>query len=161
MVSVKSFTYNNWEFLMALYDGELAYFGLKSAADEILKKDFPKDEIVEVNDGFALIETQLQAYFDGNLKVFDIPLYISGTSFQKAVYKVLSDVKYKEVISYTELARRVGDVKKVRAVANAIGKNRHLIVIPCHRIIAKDGSMGGYSGGLDLKEVLLNIERSA
>ena len=161
MVIIKSVLYYDREFLMALYEGKLAYFGLKDKAINILHMDFPNDEIVESDEGFESVEQQFQEYYQGLRKVFDIPLYISGTEFQKSVYEVLLGVKYNEIISYTELAMRLGDDKKVRAVANAIGKNRHLIIIPCHRIISKDGSMGGFSAGLDLKEVLLKHERSA
>ena len=160
MIKVKSIRYYDRDFLAAIYHDELVFFGLKSQSINALKKDFPNESIVEADSGFELIEQQLYEYAQGLRKVFDIPLYISGTDFQKSVYDVLREVKYNEVISYTELARRLGDEKKVMAVANAIGKNRHLILIPCHRIISKNGSLGGFSAGLDLKEVLLKHERS-
>ncbi|HZJ86650.1 MAG TPA: methylated-DNA--[protein]-cysteine S-methyltransferase [Erysipelothrix sp.] len=151
-------TIDNYELLYAFYHNELAYFGLKEKGLEDIKKDFPH-EVLEYEENLNHeFENEINEYFKGALTKFNTPLYISGTNFQRSVYKVLKDVPYGKTISYTELASELGDVKKVRAVANAVGRNRHLILMPCHRIIAKDGSLGGFSAGLDLKKVLLAIE---
>ena len=158
MLKVKEIDLWNRLFIIASKDDRLAYFGIKDHALRDLTKDFPKDEIVECDEGFEAFEQQLGSYIEGTLKEFTVPLYMSGTPFQKEVYEELYKVPFGETISYSELADRVGDVRKVRAVANAVGKNRHLIIMPCHRIISKDGSLGGFSAGLDLKEILLKHE---
>ena len=102
---------------------------------------------------------QLQQYFQGIRHDFDLPIDTSlGTEFQQQVWRALQDIKYGEAISYATLAQRVGNPKGYRAVANANGKNPFSIIIPCHRVIASDGKLGGYTGGLDKKEYLLALE---
>ncbi len=102
---------------------------------------------------------QFLAYFMGELQAFDLPLDISiGTEFQQQVWQALQDIPYGETISYATLARNVDNPKGYRAVANANGRNPFSIIIPCHRVIASDGKLGGYTGGLDNKEYLLAIE---
>ena len=103
---------------------------------------------------------QLRAYFAGERKSFDLPMRIEGTPFQKKVWKALQAIPYGETISYGELARRVGAPKASRAVGSANGCNRIPIVIPCHRVIASDGTLGGFGGGLPTKQILLDLERS-
>lgn len=108
-----------------------------------------------------LIETlqQLTAYFKDERQAFDLPLDISlGTEFQQRVWQQLQKIPHGETISYTTLAQRVGNPKGFRAVANANGKNPFSIIIPCHRVIASDGKLGGYTGGLDKKTYLLALE---
>lgn len=101
---------------------------------------------------------QLAAYFAGNLRNFNIPLAPAGTDFQRRVWKELGRIPYGQAISYLELAHRLGDEKCIRAAARAIGANPIAILIPCHRVIGSDGSLVGYSGGLDMKEYLLRLE---
>ena len=102
---------------------------------------------------------QLQEYFVGQRTGFDLPLAPKGTEFQRAVWRQLQEIPYGETISYGELARRVGNPKASRAVGSANGANPLPIVIPCHRVIAGDGSMGGFGGGLPTKEILLALEQ--
>lgn len=101
---------------------------------------------------------QLDDYFAGRLKSFDLPVRFSGTDFQKEVWQVLCDIQYGHTISYTSLARRLGRPSSVRAVANAVGKNPINIICPCHRVIGSDGSLTGYAGGLEAKKKLLELE---
>ncbi|GAA4268678.1 methylated-DNA--[protein]-cysteine S-methyltransferase [Hyunsoonleella aestuarii] len=101
---------------------------------------------------------QLKEYFEGKRQVFSLKLNPQGTEFQKKVWKQLARVPYGKTISYLELSKQVGDVKAIRAVANANGKNPLWIIIPCHRVIGSDGSLIGYAGGLHRKEWLLNHE---
>ncbi len=102
---------------------------------------------------------QLNEYADGRRDAFDLPLDISlGTKFQQQVWRALQDINHGETISYATLAKRVGNPKGFRAVANANSKNPFSIVIPCHRVIASDGKLGGYTGGLDKKQHLLALE---
>jgi methylated-DNA-[protein]-cysteine S-methyltransferase len=104
------------------------------------------------------LKRQLEAYFSGNLRDFNIPMHIEGTEFQRRVWKELQRIPYGQAISYLELARRLGDEKCIRAAARANGANPISILIPCHRVIGSDGSLVGYGGGLDMKEFLLRLE---
>jgi len=101
---------------------------------------------------------QLEAYFAGNLRVFDLPLALAGTSFQQRVWQEIGRLAYGTTVSYGELARRLGTPRSVRAVAGATGRNPLAIVIPCHRVIGADGSLTGYGGGLERKRWLLRLE---
>jgi methylated-DNA-[protein]-cysteine S-methyltransferase len=101
---------------------------------------------------------QLREYFAGRRTKFELPLGPEGTAFQRSVWRRLEQIPYGETISYGELARRVGNPKAARAVGSANGKNPLPIVIPCHRVIAGDGGLGGFGGGLRTKEILLGIE---
>ena len=118
-----------------------------------------KEEISEIIPESLLdCATQLKAYFNNQLKDFDLKLNPEGTDFQKKVWKQLETIPYGKTISYQELSKQLGDVKAIRAVANANGKNPLWIIIPCHRVIGSDGSLTGYAGGLQRKQWLLNHE---
>lgn len=101
---------------------------------------------------------QLREYFAGERAEFDLPLAPEGTAFQRAVWRQLQQIPYGQTISYGELARRVGNPKASRAVGSANGANPLPIVIPCHRVIAGDGTLGGFGGGLPTKQMLLALE---
>ena len=101
---------------------------------------------------------QLNEYFEGSRTQFNLKLNPIGTDFQKQVWKQLEQIPYGKTISYLELSKQLGDVKAIRAVANANGKNPLWIVIPCHRVIGSDGSLTGYAGGLQRKKWLLEHE---
>ncbi len=101
---------------------------------------------------------QLNEYFKGERKIFDLKLNPEGSSFQKKVWKLLEQIPFGKTISYLELSKQLGDVKAIRAVANANGKNPIWIIIPCHRVIGSDGSLTGYAGGLHRKQWLLELE---
>lgn len=102
--------------------------------------------------------TQLKAYFNEDLKTFDLQLNPEGSSFQKKVWKELQKIPFGKTISYLNLSKQLGDVKAIRAVAGANGKNPLWIIVPCHRVIGSDGSLTGYAGGLHRKQWLLNHE---
>ncbi|HEU5324857.1 MAG TPA: methylated-DNA--[protein]-cysteine S-methyltransferase [Candidatus Limnocylindria bacterium] len=104
-------------------------------------------------------EAQLREYFDGERRQFDLPLDVPGSPFQELVWRELQRIPYGETISYRELARRVGVPAASRAVGRANGSNRLAVIIPCHRVIAAGGGLGGYGGGLDAKRWLLDLER--
>jgi methylated-DNA-[protein]-cysteine S-methyltransferase len=110
---------------------------------------------------FDAAREQLDAYFAGELETFDLPLAPHGTEFQMRVWDELSRIPYAETISYKELALRLGDLKLVRAVGLANGRNPLSIVIPCHRVIGADGTLVGYGGGLERKRWLLDHEAVA
>jgi methylated-DNA-[protein]-cysteine S-methyltransferase len=101
---------------------------------------------------------QLQAYFNGNLNEFTFTLNPKGTDFQKKVWAELVKIPFGKTTSYQELSIKLGDVKAIRAVASANGKNPLWIVVPCHRVIGSDGSLTGYAGGLWRKKWLLEHE---
>lgn len=101
---------------------------------------------------------QLQEYFKGERKTFDLDLNPEGTKFQKRVWEALLDIPFGKTLSYLELSKNLGDVKAIRAVAAANGKNPLWIVVPCHRVIGSDGSLTGYAGGLHRKKWLLAHE---
>jgi len=104
-------------------------------------------------------EKQLSQYFAGERQIFDIPLKPIGTDFQLSVWNELQKIHYGETISYQELAEKVGDKNRSRAVGNANGRNPIPIIIPCHRVIRKNGDLGGFGGGIKIKEKLLELER--
>jgi methylated-DNA-[protein]-cysteine S-methyltransferase len=107
---------------------------------------------------FAEVIRQLQAYFRGELKEFDLPLAMEGTEFQLRVWNALRGIPYGETISYAQLAERIGNPKAVRAVGLANGSNPIPIIVPCHRVIGSDGSLTGFGGGLSTKRMLLELE---
>jgi len=104
---------------------------------------------------------QLREYFAGRRIDFDLPLAPEGTAFQRSVWQRLKEIPFASTISYGELARRVGNPKASRAVGSANGANPLPIVIPCHRVIAGDGTLGGFGGGLPTKQTLLDLERKS
>ena len=101
---------------------------------------------------------QLNDYFEGKRTSFNLNLNPSGTFFQKQVWDELQNIPFGKTISYLDLSKKLGDVKAIRAVANANGKNPLWIVVPCHRVIGTDGSLTGYAGGLHRKQWLLQYE---
>lgn len=102
---------------------------------------------------------ELQEYFSGKRKVFDLPLVIEGTEFQKMVWKALSEIPYGTTCSYKDIALKIGNEKASRAVGMANNKNPIPIIVPCHRVVGANGKLVGYAGGLDVKQKLLEIEK--
>ncbi|MEP2770649.1 MAG: methylated-DNA--[protein]-cysteine S-methyltransferase [Fulvivirga sp.] len=112
------------------------------------------------NEHLEQLQQQMNEYFNGQRKDFDLALHTPGTDFQNTVWKILQSIPYGETRSYQEQANKLGKPKAVRAVASANGYNRLAIVIPCHRVIGSDGSLTGYAGGLARKQWLLEFEKS-
>ena len=105
-------------------------------------------------------QQQLTEYFKGQRKTFDVKLAPEGTDFQKEVWQALMDIPYGKTSTYAKQAVKLGDIKKIRAVGAANGKNPISIIIPCHRVIGSDGNLTGYAGGLERKAWLLKHEKS-
>lgn len=121
----------------------------------------PQPDWEESNGGVVReASQQLKAYFGEKLTKFDLPLRPEGTPFQLSVWRELERIPFGEVISYGELARRVGRPNASRAVGAANGQNPIPIVVPCHRVIGSNGKLTGYGGGLEVKEALLALERA-
>jgi methylated-DNA-[protein]-cysteine S-methyltransferase len=123
------------------------------------KKEQPDVEWKEDAAFFVEVIRQLNAYFAGELREFEIPLLMLGTEFQKRVWKALLTIPYGETMSYGELAKKIGEPKAVRAVGAANGQNPLPIIVPCHRVIGSDGSLTGFGGGLENKKKLLELEK--
>ncbi|MBN23031.1 MAG: glycosyltransferase [Bdellovibrionaceae bacterium] len=119
-----------------------------------------RNEILQNPNQKYISETkkQLEKYFQGKQKKFNIPLVLKGTDFQKKSWNKLKTIPYGKTISYQEQAIALGDKNKVRAIGSANGKNPISIIIPCHRVIGKDGNLHGFAGGLDAKKYLLELE---
>ena len=101
---------------------------------------------------------QLQEYFAGKRKSFSLPLRLDGTDFQKRVWREIALIPYAETITYSDLAKRVGAPEAIRAAGTSTGRNPVSIIIPCHRVMGKNGAMRGYAGGLERKRYLLELE---
>lgn len=138
---------------------ELGIFYL-TANDEGLTAIHWKEQAVPVARTPILEQAQdeLSEYFEGRRKQFSVPLSAQGTDFQERVWKALSRIPYGATRSYSDIAREVGTPKAMRAVGAANGRNPLAIIVPCHRVIASDGTLGGYAGGLPMKVRLLQIE---
>jgi methylated-DNA-[protein]-cysteine S-methyltransferase len=122
----------------------------------VLNLDTPVSDIIP--ESLQDCVYQLQDYFDGKRNEFSLKLNPQGTPFQQKVWTALSTIPYGKTMSYLELSKQLGDVKAIRAVAGANGKNPLWIVVPCHRVIGSDGSLTGYAGGLYRKQWLLEHE---
>ena len=124
-----------------------------------LKKFYHADFEEADHPHLALLAFQLQEYFAGSRKSFDVPLVFPGTPFQSKVWKALLKIPYGATRSYLQQAQALGDVTAIRAVAGANGKNRIAIVVPCHRVIGTNGKLTGYGGGMERKKWLLDFEK--
>lgn len=121
-----------------------------------------KSEKTNVNENEISIKCkqQLQEYFNESRKIFELTLNFNGTDFQNKVWTELQNISIGKTISYLQLAKNLGDAKCIRAAASANGKNPFAIIVPCHRVIGKDGSLTGYAGGLWRKQWLLEHENN-
>jgi methylated-DNA-[protein]-cysteine S-methyltransferase len=139
---------------------ELGYLVITGGIDKITTVSFEdsEPEVGEANQVIEECKSQLMEYFSGARKVFTVPLDLQGTDFQIDVWHELMKIPFGEVITYTSLAHRMGGVKKLRAVGMANSKNPISIIVPCHRIIGKNGKLVGYGGGLWRKRWLLDFE---
>ena len=145
--------------------GELLLIGHETALTQI---SFPgtwteqdiSDHLLDKSK-FTQATIQLDEYFKGERQSFNVPLDLIGTPFQKQVWEQLSYIPYGTTTNYGEIAKSINNPKASRAVGMANGKNPIPIIIPCHRVIGKDGTLTGFGGGLDIKQQLLNLECKA
>jgi methylated-DNA-[protein]-cysteine S-methyltransferase len=152
----------NLDVAKAFIKSPLGLIEIVSAGDAISKVNFVNDREWEGGEELPQVLSncinQLQEYFEGKRKVFDVKLDPMGTEFQKRVWHELLNIPYGKVASYGDIAIKLGDKKTVRAVGTANGSNPIAIIIPCHRVIGQNGDLIGYAGGLERKKWLLDHE---
>lgn len=144
-----------------IMDSVLGHLKLVEDNSFLVEIRFTHEDLLESNSPFLLdVKKQLKEYFTGLRRKFDINLKLDGTEFQKNVWNALTEIPYGEVCSYKDIAEKIGSPKAFRAVGNANNRNKIPIVIPCHRVIGSNGKLVGYDGGIEIKEKLLNLEKS-
>ena len=143
-------THNSWSLILEATEDGLAV--VRFADEHLIAPQNTDDPVLNRT------ADQLRRYFEGERTGFDQPFDLPGTDFQRRVWRELLEIPYGQVISYSDLADRIGHPRAARAVGNAVGANPIPIIIPCHRVIAKHGRLGGYGGGLERKRALLAIE---
>lgn len=128
--------------------------------DTIIQVRFTDGIESNVHEGelYSAIKTQFDDYFAGNLQEFDLPLFATGTVFQLLVWEALMKIPYGTTQSYKDLAEQIGKPDSARAVGRALSENPVPILVPCHRVVSADGSLGGFLGGLTAKRYLLRLE---
>lgn len=152
--------------LFRLLDSPVGTLTLAATDDGLHAIEFPRNRHPADREGWKAghhahldhAARQLDAYFAGRRRAFDLPLAPRGTDFQRTVWMTLAGIGYGETISYAQLAQRVGKPTAMRAVGAANGRNPLPIVLPCHRVIGADGSLTGFGGGLPTKQFLLELE---
>lgn len=144
---------------------ELGYWELEEENEKITALNFigelvehEKEMPININPILDEGKKQLEEYFHGQRQEFSLPLHLEGTTFQKKVWKALQEIPYGTTKSYQEVALNVGNINSVRAVGGANHHNPISIIVPCHRVIGKNGTLVGYGGGLDVKAFLLGLE---
>ena len=162
-ISIQYFKTPVGELVLGAYKGKLCladwrYRKMRDAVDKRIQKGL---QAVYTEENATILEqtkTEINAYFNQELKEFTIPLQLVGTDFQKQVWKALQEISYGKTESYLGLSKKIQNEKAIRAVALANGANAISILIPCHRIIGTNGNLVGYAGGLKTKEKLLLLE---
>ena len=152
--------WKHWPMTLGVTSKGLRVLEFKSM-DEIAdreKKRNPELEVVLDKKAAAPYRQQVEQYFEGDREVFDVPLDLNGTAFQLRVWHFLLSIPYGKVACYQEAAEAAGNVKAVRAAGMANNRNPVSVVVPCHRVVGKNGALVGYGGGLDMKEALLSLE---
>ncbi|MFA0962550.1 methylated-DNA--[protein]-cysteine S-methyltransferase [Roseivirga sp. BDSF3-8] len=147
-------------YLIASPVGALSVTGNEEALTAIrsVEHDAAVDEEKTLPQWVTALKNQLVDYFAAKRTCFDLAVAPAGTPFQQKVWKELARIPYGKTCSYLELSQRLGDVKAIRAVGRANGKNPLWIIVPCHRVIGADGSLTGYAGGIKMKKFLLDLE---
>lgn len=151
------------ELLLGSYNDKLVltdwkYRKMRPSIDQRIKNALQSDFHQGDTEVLNQAKQQLKEYFAHQRQTFDLPIEFIGSPFQKRVWKHLLDIPYGSTTSYLELSRSIGDEKAIRAVASANGANAISIIVPCHRVIGKNGKLVGYAGGLTAKKKLLHLE---
>ena len=165
IIKVMHYRFPCGEMMLGSFDGRLCLCDWidgrrRASVDQRLQRILKTNYVEGSSDVIEKAKYQLDEYFLNKRREFDIPLLFVGTDFQKKVWNELLKIPYGIIISYGELAKRVGMPKSVRAVANANAVNAISIIAPCHRVIGSNGSLTGYGGGLERKRFLLDLEKN-
>ncbi|WP_284141390.1 MULTISPECIES: methylated-DNA--[protein]-cysteine S-methyltransferase [unclassified Virgibacillus] len=159
-----TFQQGEWRFYVAATENGICYLSPQHIAESemhpFLQKQLPNEPLEENEEKLTSYISELREYVDGSRKEFSAPIDLYGTAFQKQVWQALQHIPFGKTVTYSEIAHSIGNPRAVRAVAAAIGANPVLVVIPCHRVIGKNGALTGFRGGLDMKEKLLQLERA-
>lgn len=144
----------------AFIRNELGYIVITADGENILSVTFSDTEpdMYNPNQVLELCMEQLKEYFSGSRKTFSVPLGLHGTEFQQTVWKELMNISFGQVVTYSQIAIRIGNIKKIRAVGMANARNPVSIIVPCHRVVGASGKLIGYGGGLWRKKWLLDFE---
>lgn len=157
-----AFTMNNWNMYLAATEDGLCYISSPNRHFNELKdwvaRKIPNAQLIENTDKLDPYVREVYEYLQGNRDSFSIPFDLRGTDFQLAVWNASTNIPYGETRTYSEVAEQLNNPKAVRAVGAAIGKNPVLFAIPCHRIVAKNGSLSGFRAGIDVKKALIELE---
>ena len=149
--------------IFAVYTFSCGSFRIEQARDCIVSISTVNSPVLDCGTPTPLtrqLASQMEEYFQGNRKVFNIPYSLHGTPFQERVWQALCRIPYGHTRSYRDIAAEIGQPKACRAVGMANHRNPMMLVVPCHRVIGADGSLGGYAGGLELKRFLLSLEQN-
>ncbi|WP_042477202.1 methylated-DNA--[protein]-cysteine S-methyltransferase [Bacillus ndiopicus] len=157
-----NFNFGDIQFVIAAIEQGLCYTGSLHENEEKLfvwaNKHHKGSEVKEDASKLTSYIQQFTEYFQGQRQQFDFSIHYRGTPFQESVWRELQQIPYGETCTYSDIALRIGNPKAVRAVGGAIGANPVIIVVPCHRVIGKDGTLTGFSAGIELKKALLAVE---
>lgn len=163
MIYWAKFEYEQWQLYIAATTNGLCYVGPHNREfDELeawVHKRLSNHLLIEDTLKLQPYADEIIHYLTGDLTTFTRPLDLHGTPFQLSVWQALLQIEYGETVSYTDIAVKIGKPSAVRAVGTAIGANPILLIVPCHRVIAKSGALAGFRGGLDMKQQLLRLEQ--
>ena len=155
--------HNHWNMYTAATTAGLCYIGSPNASFEEMetwvKKKLSGHALTEDVELLQPYAVELIDYLEGRRKKFSLPMDLHGTPFQLTVWNALQEISFGQTVSYTDIAERIQRPSSVRAVGTAIGANPVLIIVPCHRVITKDGKLGGFRAGLEMKKQLLILEK--
>ncbi|MEH6940118.1 methylated-DNA--[protein]-cysteine S-methyltransferase [Bacillus sp. JJ664] len=156
-------THSDWKLYIAATEEGLCFVGSLNQTFNELKewaeKRFPNVVLIENNDVLQSYSDEIIEFLEGERQQFSMPMDFKGTQFQLEVWNALNNIQYGETKTYKDIADMINNPKAVRAVGSAIGKNPLLIMVPCHRVIGKNGTLTGYRGGLAMKKMLLKMEQ--
>ncbi|MDY0277853.1 MAG: methylated-DNA--[protein]-cysteine S-methyltransferase [Acholeplasma sp.] len=136
----------------------ITFVGSPNGDKTEIDKWFSNNEFVAANEDVLVLTKELLYFFNKEKNMIDVKIHMIGTEFQIKVWKELMKIPYGKTVTYQEVAIKLGDKNKTRAVATAVAKNPLLIIVPCHRVIGSDGALRGYRGGIDFKHELLLLE---
>ncbi|MER2089809.1 MAG: methylated-DNA--[protein]-cysteine S-methyltransferase [Sporosarcina sp.] len=155
--------HSQWNMYIAATTEGLCYIGSPNAPFEELsawvKNRLPSHTLIAEASILQPHAVELIDYLSEQRKEFSLPIDLHGTAFQQTVWQALQEIPFGQTVSYSDIAERIEKPKSVRAVGTAIGANPVLIIVPCHRVVAKSGKLGGFRAGLDMKEQLLELEK--